>query len=522
MVGNEDDTVVGLDEEAKQSPSRLALYPIALNGGGAGLYSDPREFATNATTVSGGGFSRNHRTEGARRAPVKSHVRFAWPYERKRDAANDGGTTSTQQQQHHHRVEGQVDLEAGYQLKQTPSTDIETESKRQSLSSMASSSIINPWKIWENIHNEMSRLALLRTRRAEDESSHVTLARQKNKAARVSSIYNDDDFDFALVLAPHDAYAFWARHLDFREEALHFVEEEDGGLDELLLNGGGGGDGDDASTIATATCEGAIDVSRTTDKSPNTPIDSSGLRRRKTAATPSSDNKLYSSSKTSSINRFSTANNNISPVPSGRHPSHLSPYRVRTGERLGNRTFNQRKSLFERALSTLSPPREDGIPSRRNLMSSNKHDKSHDNENDKAFPTPSSATKRSAMSPYVPRRRWGNAYDTNKLSTPNLTSPPIVSLKKSKSAQKRLGGSNMFPWKVPGSGATPHGGTRRRALTADDVDKKLGCESGSVTKSGKRSREIEDLDVSALEKDGEDVFFSSPGIPRGIGESMLV
>jgi len=454
MVGNEDDTVVGLDDaDEEQCNTKLALYPIALNGGGAGLYRDPREFANGNSA----GFSCNNVPAGSRRAPSKSNVRFAWPYESKKDAG----------------VQPELDIETGVsQTLNGDDNDDRTHRTRHSLGTLASA--MNPWKVWENVHNEMSHLAVLRTRRQEDDASHVTLARQSNKAARVSSVYNDDDYDFALVLAPHDAYAFWASHLDFREEALHLVDDQ--GLDVEELDDDGQ---DDDSTIATATCEGAVAKKKSdptyTTESPKQSIGGSGLRRRKT---PTSDSKH--------LNRFSAVK-----TSTGRR-SHRSPYRA---NRTSERVFSQRKSLFDRALDRFSPP---GL-SQRNL--SNNGESKED-----AFPTPLRGNTRSTMSPYVQRRRWGNTYDGTKLSTPNLTSPPIVSLKKGSTSTQKRRGSNLFQWR--GNGARGSRGD------GDGDDKKVdGEHPSSVKANNKRNREDEDFDAS---KDREDMFFASPGVPRGI------
>ena len=73
----------------------------------------------------------------------------------------------------------------------------------------------------------MVRLAEVRNRVDEDSTSHVTLARQRNKATPVSSLFNDFDFDFALLLAPNDDYAFRVNILDFRDGALNLGEEEE-------------------------------------------------------------------------------------------------------------------------------------------------------------------------------------------------------------------------------------------------------------------------------------------------------
>ena len=443
MIANEDDTVVGLDEGEKLRGSRLALYPIALNGGGAGLYRDPREFAKGNA-----GFSNNHRI--SRRAPVLGHVRFAWPYEIKKLTGS-------------HLHNG--DLETG--LSRPPSgeadDDDRTHRTRHSLGSLASA--INPWKLWENVHIEMSRLAALQARRLEDEASHVTIARQRNKASRVSSLYNDDDFDFALVLTPHDAYAFWATHLDFRDEMLHLVDDQDHPeIEELDQDGQ-----DDDSTIATATCHGAR--SRENDhavksSATQTPCDGSGLRRRKNA-TPTSG--------TNNASRFSATNN--TPPSTSRYQSHRSPYRA---PRATERVFSQKKSLFERALDRFSPT---GL-SQRNLLSSDKI-------KEKASPSPSINNR---SSPSIQRRGWGN-----------LASPPIASIRGS-SAQKRRLLSNA-QWRVRGSVT--------RVSQIDSSGKRVDVERRS---SFKRPRDVGDDDDADDIKDRGDMFFPSPGIPRGVGK----
>ena len=115
--------------------------------------------------------------------------------------------------------------------------------------------------------------------------------------------------------------------------------------------------------------------------------------------------------------------------------------------------------------------------------------------------------KRSAASPYAPRRRWGNTYDGTKLSTPNLTSPPVVSLNKrgnnsGRNSKKRGGGSNVFPWKAHGSGAAR--GSRGE-----------GSENDRAGRNNKRGREDGEFGDS---RERDDTFFASPGVPRGIGE----
>ena len=502
MVGNEDDSVVGLDEDEKKDGTRVALYPIALNGGGAGLYRDPREFAS---TNNIGGFSRNHRIDGSRRAPLKSHVRFAGPNERRK--AESGDVTQ----------DAELDLESG--LRNVFSNDNNNDGSyrpRQSFGALVTA--VNPWKIWEHIHNEMSRVAAVRTRQAEDDASDVILARQKNKAARVSSIYNDDDFDFVLVLAPQNAYEYWAYHLDFREEALHFVD--DPGLDLDVDDV----EPDDDSTIATnkeATNENTpVSIAKNT---PHTPIDRSGLRRRK-KTTPSSDNIHYS---TNSNAKRSTLHS-----PSFRHPSHTSPYRIRTTEKMSSRVFQQRKSLFERAIDQFSPTRNVEESATKSTHNITKIDESMTSDNeDSVFPTPSSDTKKSSTSPHIPRRRWGNSYyDKNRLlSTPNIMSPPVVSLKKGnsirkngKSSQKkRHGGSALFQNLTPGAwkehSKSPGSASRYGRSSGDDEKEPETEATHSAAKSNKRTRDTSDVDATN-NGEQEAIVLPSPAVPRGIGK----
>jgi len=117
--------------------------------------------------------------------------------------------------------------------------------------------------------------------------------------------------------------------------------------------------------------------------------------------------------------------------------------------------------------------------------------------NEKKADTPSSENIKSP-SPIIHRRRWGNAYDAHKLSTPNLTSPPIVSLKK--------GGKKGMSSQKKGQGSPLVGGTERKVNGE--------CQS-STRSSTKRVRDDDGVDEIY---DKDDRFFSSPGLPRGIGK----
>lgn len=494
LVGHEDDTVAGLEpdddedesEEGGGRATRLALYPIALNGGGAGLYRDPREFARGDGGGGGFGANRSGTVARKRRAPLRSHVRFAWPCEVKGFAP----PSPTR------------DLEAG--LGSNSGDDDRTARTRRSLGTLASAAA-HPWRVWEAVHGEMARRAALRARRAEDEASHVTLARQRNRAAGVSQVYNDDDYDFALVLAPHDAYAFWAAHLDFREEALHLVDDQGPTVEELGEGEGEGPDPDDDSTIATREGAPTKEKEASADRAaPSADIPmrtpgSSGLRRRRTPTNSDARPRSNTPLRFSSAARATPSSNSRSPYRAARQSS--------------ARVFSQRKSLFERALDRFSPTG----PSQRDLSPNNARDDGRGGgEGARGAHTPSNGggnERSTAASPHLPssapRRRWGNAYDGNQLSTPNLTSPPIRSLKRGSSLRRKRGkGSNTFQWMAG------HGGGKRASRGTESGGRR-GRNSGA-----KRAREDEDAD-DGREGDGEDTFLASPGVPRGIGKLCL-
>lgn len=415
-------------------------------------------------------------------------MRFAWPAERRGVLQADSvgnhvpviANGSVEVREEEHGMET-IDLEAG-ELHQPPTRTI----VHQPFSRISFTSL-DPWRIWSTLHNELSRIAAARTARLEEEASHITLAKQKNLASSdvISSVYNQDDFDFALVLSSNDAYAFWARYLDFRDEALCYCYPEND--DEQNDN-----DADDCSTIATNQ---EVAVNPDNERSAtHTPPNSSGLRRRRANHAPhsSSNNScnILSSSKLTTPSQNHTPFSSLSPNPTA---SMIRSSQKRT-------TFHQ-KSLFERAVDRFSPTRFSiGTPrgtSRRNITSAATA----------GTTTPQRETperKDVYSTGGRLRRRWGNQdYDTNKLSTPNLTSPPILSLK-----SRRIGSTARKNWKVSSSGKKTSSLRTKRGLFE------------SAERLGKRLRETM-VDGSggagSMNENEEDNFFASPGIPRGVG-----
>ena len=238
---------------------------------------------------------------------------------------------------------------------------------------------------------------------------------------------------------------------------MHLIDEQD-----ALISSGNVEREDDSSTIASNPGRGLQDTT------PN-----SGLRRRKNA-TPLTTNQT--------VNMFSSPK----PISSaaGRYSSRRSPHHSAIGEKV----FSQRKSLFERALHKLSPT---------GLSQRSVSDEEYTDKEGGCSPVPLSdskkSTKRDTLSPYLQRRRWGNAYDKRKGSTPNLTSPPITSLKSGYSGNKMR--KSTFQWGARCSRANGFLNSER----------------------GKRGREDDDFDASC----DREMFFSSPGVPRGIGKRKV-
>ena len=409
IVADEDDSVVRLENESstiERSP-KLALYPIRLGGGGTGLYSDPREF---------GRVDRGNLKFGKEVVDLE---------------AQESSDEIQQQQQPLHSWK-----------------------KRRSSSSRLSN--LDPWSLWTTLHTELSRLAAIRTTRLEDNSSHATLLRQKHHlTSHRSGRRYDDDFDFVLVLSLNEAYAFWARYLDFREEALGCVEDPGG---------------EDESTIASLERE---------EWNTTTPNASSGLRRRRTNA--SSEKKTSSSILQAASTPLTPYSNNASPaIPRSRK------------QQLSSQKRYHQKSLFERAVDKFSPPRFSlgGSPK---PSCANTPSRSPDRE-----PYSTGGGKM--------RRRWGNHQEQGEV---NLTSPPIRSFK-----SRARGGASLSARKTWTSCTSGKKSVRRGTAAAAAAVRSSLFESGGE-RGSKRGRETM-LDGGVGEE--EDSFFASPGIPRGVGE----
>ena len=526
-------------EEQNLAP---ALYPIALNGGGVGLYRDPREFASNKANA----HSRNLRLMGGRRAPIRSHIAFRWRRgewgygvsdDHKRNGSDDEGGDDEDGFLDEavmmpkngivdvSEVEngGFVDVELGEAVadaalsaarstlrsgRRRPRRPLSTRSSTSSnLSGQSSrSSAPSPWRLWESVHNEMVRLReqnSFRIRRAAEEdggSAVVDMVRHRaecDKLGRISGIYNDDDFDFALVLSPRDVYAYWADHLDFRQE----IFGEDGALlfgDEDDLIGDGG-----VSTGQRPSAEGIIPPTRKNLGDDlgkeNTPTNRRSMLGGHSlcqndeesslhcdddyidnASTDEEMDSLLSSqygtpgrgtkkrrrrrtnTEASSIDGLSTPPRSAGPSiaprtapPAGRRENLLASPDSLLMDDSGRKVLRPgRKSIFEQAVDALTPPRsgrKSGLFGRRSI--SPKRPRSSRRPPIKHTPSMRRAplhdlnditTPMSNVSDLSPglsggpasasRRQWGMAHGQDRMSSRrNLMTPPVKSLEKKNS-----------------------------------------------------------------------------------------
>jgi len=84
----------------------------------------------------------------------------------------------------------------------------------------------SPWEEWEHVHDKLARRIESREIQKIEKRRQATVSFVDNHATGGShtvpssyASYNEEDFDFALVLKPNAEYSFWADRLDFRPEA---------------------------------------------------------------------------------------------------------------------------------------------------------------------------------------------------------------------------------------------------------------------------------------------------------------
>lgn len=183
--------------------SAPSLYPVAVNGGGIGVYNDPRDFATGGIS----GMSKNNHEPS--RVPTRSFITFPWNLGESTYSIEKEKKTRMSFHQSDETVDRVLDIELN-----------KIEDRRGKTCTVQNS----PWRVWEHVHNSMVRIAESTQGLTGHDDNTTSMAEISSalpatkRKARISSIYNDDDFDFALILQPKQVYAYWAGLLDFRAE----------------------------------------------------------------------------------------------------------------------------------------------------------------------------------------------------------------------------------------------------------------------------------------------------------------
>ena len=338
------------------------IYPIALNGGGVGVYTDPRDFASGGVNS----FSQNVHVSN----PTRGYVTFPW---------NLGDGTYSAEKSKERKKDcndfcDAFDLEAG--------TCDKSQEFPKAISRKSYTSFLSPWKTWEKMHKFSVKFAEISRNSGTSNDCEKAI---KNRNARVSGMYNEDDFDFAIILQPKEVYAYWAEQLDFRPE--YGYEGYD-----LLQKGYG-------PPVMNGTKEGDnSDDSRSTVPCP------------KFCVTPTKSKKRHhieiTTMKEDLKNKMSK---NV--VENDAIADEVKP-----------RTFSQGLSLFDRALASITPPKK-GVNSKI----------AHQNASIRMTETTSlsSVNRNQKVTPPFPPRRWGNCiFEVNRSRSKRmLMSPPVVSIK---------------------------------------------------------------------------------------------
>ncbi len=377
-----------------------ALYPIAINGGGIGVYTDPREFAKGGINT----MSQNrHETTNA---PTRSFISFPWnmgdgTYSSEKKKRELEMTIADNEDDDEHandmysEIDDTLDLEAGLSEVLQP----------EMINDENGDKIFHPWKTWEKVHNfvvqvkerhsnihigngngNSSNFDICQSSPSSPAPLHFHKPFKQKRKARVSSVYNCDDFDFAIVLQPKEVYSYWAAILDFREENGISTDSSLEDNDELYTY--------------------------------STPDRGSRKRRRRGPQHYYDENERDSNSdEEMDLNtRHLEQQQQSFKVSSG--------HRNISVDKQGRRTFKQGCSLFDRAMAKVTPPRNlrkkrlSPVRSVARQIRKSLSDRQLSPAVSKSTPPSSSRG----------RRRWGNT--VHSATKPSIMSPPIRSLRK--------------------------------------------------------------------------------------------
>jgi hypothetical protein len=374
------DITVGSAEKASGA---LPIFPITFNGGSMGIYLDPNEFGKGGVNA----MSQNGHDQ--MRVP-RSYISF--PHNFGQGTYSDEKRKAESRSIRFHNTRDRVDKD------DDSSHDLESNLKRilryKTSKNEKGERVVSVWDTWHRIFNFV---ATFREKHAETDIIRTLPPNKIKQRARLSSVYNEDDYDFAIVLQTREVYAFWAELLDFREENGYRVKTHS----DYLLSG-------------TEKTEVNPPTNRKKRRSDMIELDDTSFI--------SCDNSCLWDQDIDTNKGFS-----IGAVTPTRNF-----YRSKTVNDYGQFLFSKGKSLFDRAIEgdlsptktssneakSMSPIRTVARKIRKSLSSRFSLSSNRNNSERKA--TPSSA-----------RRRWGNKYHGDDSPFRAIMSPPVHSLPKS-------------------------------------------------------------------------------------------
>lgn len=183
--------------------------PIAVNAGGVGLY-------TGSDFALGGLNSLSHNRHETNWGATNPVIEFPWnlgestfsgeKQKRSKDECRSSPNSCRIQRKFSN---DSLDIETGLSGKEHSSPDGSNGSREATTNN-------NPWKIWERHLNKVKSVDMLGSFGERNIRQLPNL--QKSKSVRQSGFYNEDHFDYTIVLQPLREYAECAATLDFSNE----------------------------------------------------------------------------------------------------------------------------------------------------------------------------------------------------------------------------------------------------------------------------------------------------------------
>lgn len=182
--------------------------PIAVNAGGVGLY-------TGSDFALGGFNSMSHNRHETNWGATNPVIEFPWnlgegTFSGEKQKRKDRNSSSPISCRIERRFSDEnLDIEAGLSIKGLSSPDDSNVCREETMNT-------NPWKIWEKHLNKVKSIDLLGSFGERNIRQLPNV--QKSKSVRQSGFYNEDHFDYTIVLQPFKEYAECAATLDFSNE----------------------------------------------------------------------------------------------------------------------------------------------------------------------------------------------------------------------------------------------------------------------------------------------------------------